>query len=121
MHDSFLLPHPIHPFCSSQCNLRFIKTLCNIISILFLIKIFQRNLLYSLQAGFCNIVKRAKDQMNNLWVAEASENSSYFLSFNTPHCSHLKDAAASAERWAKISTLVCILELFFHVRSVSML
>ncbi|KAH7514694.1 hypothetical protein FEM48_Zijuj11G0117000 [Ziziphus jujuba var. spinosa] len=72
-------------------------------------------------AGFCNIVKRAKDQMNNLWVAEASENSSYFLSFNTPHCSHLKDAAASAERWAKISTLVCILELFFHVRGVSML
>ncbi|KAF3448040.1 hypothetical protein FNV43_RR08748 [Rhamnella rubrinervis] len=55
--------------------------------------------------GFCNIIKRAKDQVNHLWVAEASENSTYFLSFNTPHFSHLKDAAAAAERWGKISAI----------------
>ncbi|RVW27377.1 Protein breast cancer susceptibility 2-like B [Vitis vinifera] len=43
--------------------------------------------------------------MNQLWVAEATENSDYFLVLNLPHCYHLKNAAASAERWAKISSL----------------
>ncbi|KAL6228135.1 hypothetical protein ACLB2K_002089 [Fragaria x ananassa] len=56
--------------------------------------------------GFCNLIKRAKDQMNALWVAEATENSAYFLSFDSRHCSHLKDAAASAERWGRISSLM---------------
>ncbi|KAM5558573.1 protein BREAST CANCER SUSCEPTIBILITY 2 [Rosa sericea] len=55
--------------------------------------------------GFCNLIKRAKDQMNALWVAEATEKSAYFLSFDSPHCSHLKGAAASAERWGRISSL----------------
>ncbi|XP_034695014.1 protein BREAST CANCER SUSCEPTIBILITY 2 homolog B-like isoform X1 [Vitis riparia] len=55
--------------------------------------------------GFVNLIKRAKDQMNQLWVAEATENSDYFFSFDLPHCYHLKNAAASAERWAKISSL----------------
>ncbi|KAF3962282.1 hypothetical protein CMV_013187 [Castanea mollissima] len=54
--------------------------------------------------GFCNLIKRAKDQMNHLWVAESTENSIYSLNFDSPHCSHLKNAAASAQRWAKLSS-----------------
>ncbi|KAM3250030.1 protein BREAST CANCER SUSCEPTIBILITY 2 B isoform X1 [Capsicum annuum] len=54
---------------------------------------------------FCNLIKRARDNINNLWVAEATENSTYYLSYDNSHCSHLKDAGASAERWAKISGL----------------
>ncbi|XP_062095002.1 protein BREAST CANCER SUSCEPTIBILITY 2 homolog B [Humulus lupulus] len=65
---------------------------------------FNRNLVGS-TVGFCNLVKRAKDQVNHLWVAEASENSTYFLSFDSPHYSHLKDAAISAERWGRTSEL----------------
>lgn len=78
-----------------------------------------------LQVGFCNLIKRPKDQMNHLWVAEASENSTYFLSFDTSHCSHLKEAAVSAERWGRLSNLVCILKLQllpkFNIYSTSML
>ncbi|XP_057983241.1 protein BREAST CANCER SUSCEPTIBILITY 2 homolog B-like [Malania oleifera] len=55
--------------------------------------------------GFCNLIKRAKDQTNHLWVAEATENSTYFLSYDLSPCLHLKNAAASAQRWAKISSL----------------
>lgn len=54
--------------------------------------------------GFCNIVKRAKDHINHLWVAEAAENSTYVLSYESPCCAHLKNAAAAAERWAKVSS-----------------
>ncbi|KAJ8550224.1 hypothetical protein K7X08_035710 [Anisodus acutangulus] len=54
---------------------------------------------------FCNLIKRVKDNINNLWVAEATENSTYYLNYDHSHCSHLKDAGASAERWAKISGL----------------
>ncbi|KAI3932185.1 hypothetical protein MKW92_006826, partial [Papaver armeniacum] len=54
--------------------------------------------------GFCNLVKRAKDQMNNLWVAEATDNSAYSLFNDLPASSHLKVAATSAYRWAKISS-----------------
>ncbi|XP_019242935.1 PREDICTED: protein BREAST CANCER SUSCEPTIBILITY 2 homolog B-like isoform X2 [Nicotiana attenuata] len=53
--------------------------------------------------SFCNLIKRARDNVNNLWVAEATENSTYYLNFDHSHCSHLKEASASAERWAKIS------------------
>ncbi|XP_076922677.1 protein BREAST CANCER SUSCEPTIBILITY 2 homolog B-like isoform X1 [Bidens hawaiensis] len=55
--------------------------------------------------GFCNLVKCAKDQTNN-WVAEATDNSTYFLSYDGPNSKHLKDAAASADQWAKGSTLM---------------
>ncbi|KAM1181415.1 hypothetical protein FF1_000013 [Malus domestica] len=55
--------------------------------------------------GFCNLTKREKDEMNCLWVAEATENSAYFLTFDNPRCSHLKDAAASSERWKRMSIL----------------
>ncbi|KAI3994358.1 hypothetical protein MKX01_012615 [Papaver californicum] len=54
--------------------------------------------------GFCNLVKRAKDQMNSLWVAEATDNSAYSLFNDLPASSHLKAAASSAYRWAKISS-----------------
>ncbi|XP_073104918.1 protein BREAST CANCER SUSCEPTIBILITY 2 homolog B isoform X2 [Elaeis guineensis] len=54
-------------------------------------------------AGFFNLTKRARDQMNHLWVAEATENSAYCVSYNLPSRLHLKEAADSAQRWAKVS------------------
>ncbi|CAN1276940.1 Protein BREAST CANCER SUSCEPTIBILITY 2 homolog B [Linum perenne] len=56
--------------------------------------------------GFCNIIKRKKDQTNQLWIAEATENSTYYLNFDSPNCSHLRKTAASIQSWAKISTTV---------------
>ncbi|KAJ4971883.1 hypothetical protein NE237_004982 [Protea cynaroides] len=55
--------------------------------------------------GFCNLVKRSRDKMNHLWVAEATENSTYLSSYDFPGCSHLKEAASSAHKWAKLSYL----------------
>ncbi|XP_065041026.1 protein BREAST CANCER SUSCEPTIBILITY 2 homolog B-like [Musa acuminata AAA Group] len=55
--------------------------------------------------GFYNLVKRARDQTNHLWVAEATENSTYSVSYNLPRNCHLKVAATSAHRWAKLSYL----------------
>ncbi|XP_043697660.1 protein BREAST CANCER SUSCEPTIBILITY 2 homolog B-like isoform X2 [Telopea speciosissima] len=55
--------------------------------------------------GFCNLVKRSRDKMNHLWVAEATENSTYLTSYDFPGCSHLKEAASCARKWAKISYL----------------
>ncbi|CAI9287354.1 unnamed protein product [Lactuca saligna] len=60
--------------------------------------------------GFCNLIKRAKDQMNRIWVAEATENSTYFLSYDGGNSKHLKDAAASADRWAKAKASTLIIE-----------
>ncbi|XVF55023.1 hypothetical protein PTKIN_Ptkin06aG0003200 [Pterospermum kingtungense] len=56
--------------------------------------------------GFSNLVKKSKDQLNHLWVAEATENSAYFLNFNTSVCSHLKIAGASVQTWAKTSNSI---------------
>ncbi|KAG2595489.1 protein BREAST CANCER SUSCEPTIBILITY 2 homolog B-like isoform X1 [Panicum virgatum] len=53
--------------------------------------------------GFSNLVKRPKDQMRQMWVAEATESSTYTLSYEIPRKSHLKEAAVSAERWASRS------------------
>ncbi|KAK8665667.1 hypothetical protein V6N13_005829 [Hibiscus sabdariffa] len=55
--------------------------------------------------GFCNLIKKPKDQMNHLWVAEATENSAYHLNF-TPSIFHLKSAGASVQAWAKASNSV---------------
>ncbi|XP_072958786.1 protein BREAST CANCER SUSCEPTIBILITY 2 homolog B-like isoform X2 [Typha angustifolia] len=55
--------------------------------------------------GFCNLVKRARDQINHIWVAEATEISTYCASYNLPGNSHLKEAADSNEKWAKVSYL----------------
>ncbi|KAK9127333.1 hypothetical protein Syun_016130 [Stephania yunnanensis] len=54
--------------------------------------------------GFCNLIKRARDQVNHLWVAEATDNSTYSLLNDLP-TSHLNEAAGAANRWAKISSL----------------
>lgn len=53
--------------------------------------------------------------MNRIWVADATENSTYFLSYDGGNSKHLKDAAASADRWAKAkaSTLVSISKFTF--------
>eukprot|EP00268_Persea_americana_P065099 TRINITY_DN8643_c1_g1_i1.p1 TRINITY_DN8643_c1_g1~~TRINITY_DN8643_c1_g1_i1.p1 ORF type:complete len:867 (-),score=167.40 TRINITY_DN8643_c1_g1_i1:1431-3725(-) len=64
---------------------------------------FSHNLAGSI-VGFCNLVKRARDQVNHLWVAEATENSTYFLSTDFHSCTHLKEAANSACKWAAISS-----------------
>ncbi|KAK1441178.1 hypothetical protein QVD17_07018 [Tagetes erecta] len=56
--------------------------------------------------GFCNLIKCAKDQVNHIWVAEATDNSTYFLSYDGANSKHLKDAAASADQWAKASTMM---------------
>lgn len=41
--------------------------------------------------------------MRQIWVAEATESSTYTLSHEIPRKSHLKEAAASAEGWASRS------------------
>lgn len=53
--------------------------------------------------GFSNLVKQKKDQMRQIWVAEATESSTYTPSREIPRKSHLKEAAASAEIWASKS------------------
>ncbi|XP_028804749.1 protein BREAST CANCER SUSCEPTIBILITY 2 homolog A isoform X2 [Neltuma alba] len=53
--------------------------------------------------GFCNLTKKEKDHINHIWVAEASENSTYHLTFDSPRCSHLRHSASSIKRWANNS------------------
>ncbi|KAF9588565.1 hypothetical protein IFM89_013417 [Coptis chinensis] len=55
--------------------------------------------------GFCNMIKREPDRMNHLWVAEATDNSTYSYNYDIPGYSHLKEAAGSASKWAKTSPL----------------
>ncbi|XP_020673370.1 protein BREAST CANCER SUSCEPTIBILITY 2 homolog B isoform X2 [Dendrobium catenatum] len=55
--------------------------------------------------GFCNLIKRARDRNNDLWVAEATENSTYSINCNISGGSHLKGAADSALKWAKTSSM----------------
>ncbi|KAI3474242.1 hypothetical protein Pfo_029030 [Paulownia fortunei] len=56
--------------------------------------------------GFVNLTKRPKDQVNGLWVAEATKNSDYFLSYDHAGRNHLKDVAASVLKWANTSSLI---------------
>ncbi|XP_050213613.1 protein BREAST CANCER SUSCEPTIBILITY 2 homolog B isoform X2 [Mercurialis annua] len=56
--------------------------------------------------GFINLIKKAKDQMNHVWTAEATENSTYLLSFDSLKCSHLKSAATAVQTWAKTSSMI---------------
>ncbi|VAH73151.1 unnamed protein product [Triticum turgidum subsp. durum] len=53
--------------------------------------------------GFSNLVKRQKDQTRRIWVAEATQSSTYTLSHEISKKSHLKEAAACAEKWAPSS------------------
>ncbi|KAI4353653.1 hypothetical protein L6164_002585 [Bauhinia variegata] len=54
--------------------------------------------------AFCNLTKKAKDDKSHIWVAEATENSTYYLNFDSPNCSHLKHDATSIQRWANMSS-----------------
>ncbi|KAL3654879.1 hypothetical protein CASFOL_000665 [Castilleja foliolosa] len=56
--------------------------------------------------GFVNLTKRPRDQVNGIWVAEATENSDYFLNYDTAGRNHLKNAAASVLKWAKSSSKI---------------
>ncbi|KAK6118245.1 hypothetical protein DH2020_048031 [Rehmannia glutinosa] len=56
--------------------------------------------------GFLNLTKRPRDQVNGLWVAEATENSDYFLSYDHAGRNHLKHVAASVLKWANTSSLI---------------
>ncbi|XP_075502367.1 LOW QUALITY PROTEIN: protein BREAST CANCER SUSCEPTIBILITY 2 homolog B-like [Primulina tabacum] len=56
--------------------------------------------------GFCNLIKIPKDQANGLWVAEAAENSDYFLTYDDRGRNHLKYVAASVLKWAKTSSVI---------------
>uniref|UniRef100_A0ACD5TRR7 Uncharacterized protein n=1 Tax=Avena sativa TaxID=4498 RepID=A0ACD5TRR7_AVESA len=53
--------------------------------------------------GFSNLVKRQKDQTRRIWVAEATESSTFTLSHAISKKSHLKEAAICAEKWASSS------------------
>ncbi|TKY47857.1 BREAST CANCER SUSCEPTIBILITY B [Spatholobus suberectus] len=56
--------------------------------------------------GFCNLIKREKDHTNHIWVGDATENSAYYLNFDSLHCSHLRNAASSVRGWANNSSLI---------------
>ncbi|KAL2901878.1 Protein BREAST CANCER SUSCEPTIBILITY 2-like protein B [Bienertia sinuspersici] len=60
--------------------------------------------------GFCNLVKRAKDLVNHMWVAEATENSTYYLKFDHPYCSHLKDAFGRVKKWEQSASASSVFE-----------
>lgn len=53
--------------------------------------------------GFCNLLKQKRDQNNSLWVAEMTENSLHSVNFNVANFCHLKAAAESVDKWAKVS------------------
>ncbi|CAL0323227.1 unnamed protein product [Lupinus luteus] len=55
--------------------------------------------------GFCNLIKREKDKTNHIWVADATENSTYCLSYDSLHHAHLRNTASSIRRWANNSSL----------------
>ncbi|XP_021769649.1 protein BREAST CANCER SUSCEPTIBILITY 2 homolog B-like isoform X1 [Chenopodium quinoa] len=67
--------------------------------------------------GFCNLVKRTKDHVNLMWVAEATENSTYYLKYNHPYCSHLKDAFGLVKKWQQSasSTIEKLREKILHI------
>ncbi|XP_057754556.1 protein BREAST CANCER SUSCEPTIBILITY 2 homolog A-like [Arachis stenosperma] len=56
--------------------------------------------------GFCNLIKKERDDKNHILVAEATENSTYYLSFDSPQCSHLRNSASEIKRWANNSSLI---------------
>ncbi|XP_049936244.1 protein BREAST CANCER SUSCEPTIBILITY 2 homolog A-like isoform X2 [Nymphaea colorata] len=54
---------------------------------------------------FCNLIKRVRDQADQLWVAEATEYSTYSFSCSSPGLSHLKEAADSVSKWSRMSSV----------------
>ncbi|KAL0662269.1 hypothetical protein Bca4012_099106 [Brassica carinata] len=53
--------------------------------------------------GFCNLIKRANDVENDMWVCEAMENSDYFLNADPACPSHLKTSSGHIQIWANLS------------------
>ncbi|KAH7434005.1 hypothetical protein KP509_07G096700 [Ceratopteris richardii] len=60
--------------------------------------------------GYCNLVKRCRDQRNCMWVAETSEGSVFSSNLNTRIFLHLKEAGGNVRKWAN-SSEQCIAEL----------
>ncbi|WZY79877.1 hypothetical protein YC2023_026261 [Brassica napus] len=54
--------------------------------------------------GFCNLIKRAKDAKNDMWVGEATENSVYSINAEAAYSSHLKTSSSHIQTWAKLSS-----------------
>jgi hypothetical protein len=52
--------------------------------------------------------------MNRIWVAEATESSTYTVSHEISKKSHLKEAAICAEKWASSSHAVRFFTLLVH-------
>ncbi|CAH9128118.1 unnamed protein product [Cuscuta epithymum] len=53
---------------------------------------------------FLNLTKKDKDGTNHIWVAEGTENSTYHLNYDHPHCSHLNCSIAFLQDWVKKSS-----------------
>ncbi|KAL1206786.1 BREAST CANCER SUSCEPTIBILITY 2-like protein B [Cardamine amara subsp. amara] len=69
--------------------------------------------------GFCNLIKRAKDAKNDMWVGEATENSVYFINAEAAYSSHLKTSSAHIQSWAKLSSSNAVIhELQQRVRLI---
>ncbi|XP_009130634.1 protein BREAST CANCER SUSCEPTIBILITY 2 homolog B isoform X2 [Brassica rapa] len=54
--------------------------------------------------GFCNLIKKAKDAKNDMWVGEATENSVYSINAEAAYSSHLKTSSSHIQTWAKLSS-----------------
>ncbi|CAN8237617.1 unnamed protein product [Cochlearia groenlandica] len=54
--------------------------------------------------GFCNLIKRAKDVNNDMWVCEATENTAYFVNAQDSYSSHLKTSSYYIQTWANLSS-----------------
>ncbi|VVB12844.1 unnamed protein product [Arabis nemorensis] len=69
--------------------------------------------------GFCNLIKRAKDVQNAIWVGDATENSIYFINAEAAYSSHLKTNSAQILKWAKLSSSNSVIHaLRQRVRSI---
>ncbi|KAF8089808.1 hypothetical protein N665_0496s0017 [Sinapis alba] len=54
--------------------------------------------------GFCNLIKRAKDAKNDMWIGEATENSVYSINAEAAYSSHLKISSSHIQTWATLSS-----------------
>ncbi|CAH8354605.1 unnamed protein product [Eruca vesicaria subsp. sativa] len=97
--DDLLTPHISHKLVGSVVLYRFkifsLRDKNNVSSVLS----------YMVwQVGFCNLIKRAKDAKNDMWVGEATENSMYSINAEAAYSSHLKISTSHIQTWAKLSS-----------------
>ncbi|KAL0715102.1 hypothetical protein Bca4012_064424 [Brassica carinata] len=64
--------------------------------------------------GFCNLIKRAKDVENDMWVCEAMENSDYFLIADAACPSHLKTSGGNIQIWANLTFSKSVRSLYIY-------